>query len=151
MEEAIPIPTGWACPKSNKPKTSQQKKDEFKRELNKTKKVLRNLHDNKIPPIEPSSRPDTAPASTSKLLRTPRESIEEEAEDEDGGGGGGGDGGAVPVSEHALGAVRGWRGISENSLDDSASLSSAEAPGKSSKPARRLSAMLHSVGGTGHC
>jgi hypothetical protein len=139
MEEAIPIPTPWECPKQKKlSKTSQQKKDEFSKELSKTKVVLREMEKEKSFKVPPIDRPVTAP-KRSKILSM--KSLPDPTPSE------------KPISDssrnNALGAMRDWRGVSESSPDsgNTPRRTSMDSSSSGDKRGRNLSTMLRSTGG----
>lgn len=151
MEEAIPVDTSWVRPKKNL-KSSQHKKDEFLKDLEKTKQVLARSSSialKKIPSRQnslSSQNSSTSLKKSNKLflaggmnsLSEDDISLPEKSMSED-------------SHSSALGAMRDWRGVSETSeLECKMSAGSEDFSVNTPKPssARKLSVMLRSTGGT---
>ena len=144
MEETIPVDTTWERPKINK-RSVQQKKDEFKKELEKTKKILSNTTF-KAPPITASRQSSTESQKKEKLFSMKSLSIDSESDDK-----------SIPVASRgrALGAMGDWRGVTEGPQStgggsDTGSprkLSGDSTSTSKSTGRRKLSVMLRSTGG----
>jgi hypothetical protein len=125
MEEAIPIDATWERPKNNR-KTSQMKKEEFNKELEKTKKML-NKNLLKAPPI---TRTNSGPKDKMRSLFSMNSLSDDDTSE---------DSRSLSLQGEArgnmLGAMQEWRGVSESEADV--------------KPAgpKKLAAMLRSSGG----
>ena len=152
MEEAVPVVTVWEIPKKNL-KTAQHKKDQFKKELEKTKEILAKSSSNntslkKMPLIPSRSRVNSVGSvnsSSSQKKNNKLLSLNSLSEDDDPA--------EKSLSEYsrsnALGAMRDWRGVSESDeLQRKISIGSEDSAAVQKSPATRtLSKMLRSTGG----